>query len=144
MPGPRLSSLLRKEVRQRAGRRCEYCQTPEWLIGMEHDIDHIVPRAHGGENTIDNLCLACSSCNGFKHAKTYGIDRESGEAVKLFHPRKQDWNEHFVWDETGTRVLGTTPFGRATIESLQVNHPLIVIARSIWIEFGYHPPRIAS
>ena len=144
MSGSRLPSSLRQELRQQAGYRCEYYQTPEWLVGMEHEIDHIVPRAAGGESVADNLCVACSSCNSYKHAKTHGFDQESGAETPLFNPRQRNWAEHFAWDEDGTRVIGITSTGRATIEALQINHPLIVITRSIWASFGYHPPRTIS
>lgn len=40
-----IPSALRDLVRQRAGSRCEYCQTSEWLTGLEREIDHIHPRA---------------------------------------------------------------------------------------------------
>lgn len=36
---------LREAVRQRAGVRCEYCLTAEWLNGIESEIDHILPRS---------------------------------------------------------------------------------------------------
>src|SRR5262245_2647942 len=29
-------------------------------------LDHIIPRAQGGVSEVDNLCLACSRCNGRK------------------------------------------------------------------------------
>ena len=54
-------AALREQVRQRAGGRCEYCQTSEWLVGVAHEIDEIVPRAAGGRTESENLCLACSA-----------------------------------------------------------------------------------
>jgi len=131
---------LRELVRQRAAGRCEYCQTSEWLSGLPGEVDHILPRALGGPTTADNLCLACSSCNGYKQARHCGIDRETGQEQPLFHPRQQVWREHFAWNQDATRVVGLTPCGRATIEALHLNHPLIVVARSIWVRAGLHPP----
>jgi hypothetical protein len=131
---------LRELVRQRAGGRCEYCQTPEWLNGLPGEVDHIIPRAHGGLTTADNLCFACSACNGYKQAKTHGRDPENRQAVLLFHPRRQNWREHFAWSQDGTQVIGLTPCGRATIEALHLNHPLVAAARAIWVQTGHHPP----
>lgn len=40
-------------------------------------IDHIVPRSKGGPDSGDNLCLACSPCNGDKGAlllEEWGVD----------------------------------------------------------------------
>ena len=131
---------LRSLVAQLADYRCEYCQTPMWLTGIAHEIDHIIPRAESGPTTADNLCLACSSCNGYKHTKTHGLDPETNQETALFHPRQQDWLQHFTWDEDGTHLVGLTPQGRATVEVLRLNHSLIVTARAIWVSAGYHPP----
>lgn len=136
-----ISQPLRHLIRQRAGGRCEYCQTSEWLTGLPGEIDHIVPRAHGGPTTADNLCFACSSCNGYKRARESGADSETGQVVPLFNPRRQVWTDHFAWSSDGVRVVGLTASGRATIEVLRINHPLIVAARSIWVSVGHHPPQ---
>ncbi|HVX85553.1 MAG TPA: HNH endonuclease signature motif containing protein [Phycisphaerae bacterium] len=61
---------MRAEVIARAGGRCEYCGlAPQ--IGQEavFHIDHVVPRAAGGETTLGNLALACVSCSLHKAAK---------------------------------------------------------------------------
>ena len=131
---------LREQVRTRAEHRCEYCQTSEWLSGIRCEIDHIIPLARDGPTTAENLCLACPSCNGHKQAKTHAVDPESGERVPLFHPRRQRWSDHFAWSEDGVVIAGLTACGRATIKALNLNHPLIVAARSIWVGAGRHPP----
>jgi len=41
------------------GRKCAYCEAKNIPL----QIDHIVPRSSGGSNRIDNLTLACNSCN---------------------------------------------------------------------------------
>ncbi len=135
-----ISRALREQVKQRADFRCEYCQTSEWLSGVESEIDHIVPRSAGGASHADNLCLACTSCNGYKQAKTVGANPDNGELVPLFHPRQQRWAEHFVWSDDATRIIGITLCGRATVEALRLNHPLAVSARTVWARAGYHPP----
>jgi hypothetical protein len=132
---------LRRLVRARAKSHCEYCQTSEWLSGLPCEIDHIIPRAKEGPTTADNLCLACASSNGYKGTHTRAIDRESGEEVSLFNPRHQHWREHFAWSEDGTTITGLTASGRATVVTLKLNHPLIVAARSIWVNVGLHPPQ---
>lgn len=142
MTKSRIPRSLRKLVRLRAGDRREYCQTPTWLIGLEHEIDHIAPRVHGGPTIAENLCLACTSCNGYKHAKTHGADPETGEEAPLFHPRQQQWHEHFAWSEDGTRITGLTPCGRVTVEAIHLNHSLVVAARAIRVQVGHHPPQM--
>lgn len=100
---------LRALVRQRAKGRCEYCQTSEWLSGLPGEVDHIIPRADGGQTTAENLCFACSSCNGYKQAKTSDVDPETGRTHRLFHPHEQVWQEHFAWSPDRTQIIGLTP-----------------------------------
>ena len=135
-----ISRLLAKQIRERSGHRCEYCRTSEWLSGQRHEIDHIFPRALGGESRLDNLCLACATCNGFKADRTHGIDPDTVEPVLLFNPRTQRWNDHFAWDSERIRVLGVTPCGRATVTLLKMNFPLILSARGVWVAVQRHPP----
>jgi 5-methylcytosine-specific restriction endonuclease McrA len=35
------------------------------------ELDHVVPRAHGGSNKVANLVLACDPCNRTKRDRTY-------------------------------------------------------------------------
>jgi hypothetical protein len=137
-----LSESLRNSVRERANFLCEYSQTAEILSGLRCTTDHIIPKSRGGSDRLDNLCAACIFCNGRKHAKIEGVDPETGQKVRLFHPRQQQWYEHFQWREEGTIIVGLTACGRATIEVLQLNEPLRVAARSIWGQAGRHPPSI--
>ena len=60
--------------------------------------------------------------------------------MPLFHPRQHSWDEHFVWNVEGTEVIGLTPTGRATVVALNMNDPLIVGTRALWVGFGAHPP----
>ena len=140
MAGADVPEPLRQAVRARARGRCEYCLTSEVLSGIRCQIDHITPRARQGATTAENLCLACVACNGHKHAQTHARDPASGEAVPLFHPRQHSWDEHFAWNVEGTEIIGLTPTGRATVVALNMNDPLIVGARALWVGFGAHPP----
>jgi hypothetical protein len=140
MSSRKIPPKLRRRIRTRAGSHCEYCQTSEWLSGLPCEVDHIIPLSKGGLTTLDNLCLACASCNGYKQASTYATDPETGKEVPLFNPRQQRWREHFTWSEDGTRIIGLTACGRATVVTLKLNHPLVVTARSIWVTFHRHPP----
>ncbi|MBI3362830.1 MAG: HNH endonuclease [Chloroflexi bacterium] len=140
MAGVDIPGDLRDFVRERAKGRCEYCLTSEELSGIRCEIDHIVPRSRGGATIADNLCLACGACNGHKHARTHAIDPESGAQVLLFNPREQRWNDHCAWNADHTEITGLTPTGRATVTALQMNDPLIVGARSLWVSISAHPP----
>lgn len=80
--------------------------------------EHIDP--HGGDG-LENLCLACSNCNLSKGTATSGSDLETGITANLFHPRLDEWVDHFEWIEGGLLVHGKTPAGRATVERLKMN-----------------------
>jgi hypothetical protein len=110
-------------------------------------VDHIVPQAQDGPTTAeslasDNLCFACWRCNEFKGSAITGCDPLTGEIVPLFHPRTQTWNKHFAWDASGTRVIGLTVIGRATVVALNMNDAIIVNARRRWVSVGWHPPEL--
>ena len=68
-------------------------------------------------------------------------DPLTGERVPLFHPRRQQWREHFCWSEDGSEIIGLTPMGRATVAALNMNHLAIVEARRRWARVGWHPPQ---
>jgi hypothetical protein len=107
-------------VRQRANECCEYCQRPQaasWKLSLQ--IEHVIPRSHGGGDSLDNLALACSACNLHKGPNLTGIDPLSMQLTPLFNPRTQTWGEHFVWD--GVRIVGISAVGRTTIQVLDLN-----------------------
>jgi hypothetical protein len=136
-----ISRALRQLVTERAGGLCEYCHTAQAIV-IEMEIDHIVPEVAGGVTEAANLCLACISCNAFKRDYQTGIDAQTEAEVPLFHPRQQQWHEHFQWDAEGLPIIGTTATGRATVMRLQMNRSIVVQARRQWVQAGWHPPKI--
>ncbi|MCA9238075.1 MAG: HNH endonuclease [Planctomycetales bacterium] len=115
-----MNEAVREHVRQRAGLRCEYCQLAEEYSPVARlQIEHIRPRKHGGDDSLENLALACIDCNLRKGPNLSGIDPNAGSVVELFNPRQQVWSDHFAWD--GPQVLGVTAVGRATIAVLGLN-----------------------
>ena len=120
MPEQRASARQRQAVIERAHGCCEYCRSQARFAMQPFSVEHIIPRQAGGETALDNLALACQGCNGHKYVKTHGVDPASGERVPLFHPRRQRWRDHFAWDADFTLIIGLTPTGRATVETLQV------------------------
>jgi len=141
MTRTRISRSLRQRVVAEFRDQCAYCHTLTSITGARLVIDHIVPEAAGGQTVWENLCLACHSCNEFKGAQVEAQDPLTGESVLLFHPRRQQWSEHFYWSEDGSEIIGLTPVGRATVAALNMNHPDIVEARRRWAEVGWHPPQ---
>src|SRR5271166_4827055 len=52
---------------------------------------------HGGLTVLDNLALSCLHCNRHKGPNIAGTDPRTGEVVRLFHPRNDQWSVHFEW-----------------------------------------------
>ena len=136
---PRISTAVRRQITELDGQRCAYCRSP-MAVGIPMVVEHIIPLVANGPSTINNLCLACYRCNEFKGPRTEAPDPHDGQIRPLFHPRQQQWREHFAWSENGGTILGLTPYGRATMEVLRLNNDWIVQARRIWMQVGLHPP----
>ena len=94
-------TALRRLVRERAGVKCEYCGLPESVAFATHEVEHFVAEKHRGETVAENLALSCSFCNKHKGSDLTSIDPESGETVRLIHPRQDEWAEHFKLDDSG-------------------------------------------
>ena len=134
-----IPAQLRRLVFSRSGERCEYCRLSQAGQEAAFHIDHVTPVAAGGETSADNLALACVSCSLRKGAKQTAADPETAAEVSLFNPRRDVWLQHFQWSDDGTRLIGKTPVGRATIEALVLNRPLILAIRAEEMLLGRHP-----
>jgi len=121
-----------RNVRQRAQDRCEYCHLHAFAYPLPFHVDHIVARQHGGQSVLDNLALACLHCNRHKGPNIAGTDPNTGEVVRLFHPRIDRWNDHFVW--AGATLAGRTAIGRTTISVLAINDPDFLAMREALIQ----------
>ena len=132
---------VERRVRRAAHNRCGYCLSPQHLVMARLEIEHIVALAKGGSNDESNLWLACPLCNRYKADRTTGVDPYSGEEILLFHPRTQNWFDHFRWSRDGLRIEGLTPTGRATVAALHLDDdPDALLVRGYWVLAGWHPP----
>jgi hypothetical protein len=57
---------VKREVQERDGNICQYCGDGE---GPFH-FDHVLPWSRGGCDTVENLVVACASCNLSKSDRT--------------------------------------------------------------------------
>lgn len=57
-----ISQRLRHEIMRRDGFRCAYCKT----VDKPLEVDHVVPKALGGNDDPSNLITACNDCNAGK------------------------------------------------------------------------------
>ena len=79
-------SFTRKNLYRRDNYTCQYCGQRKPLSRMT--IDHVVPRAKGGESGWDNCVLACVNCNTQKADKLLS---EVGYTL-CRPPRPPSWN----------------------------------------------------
>ena len=132
-----MDAALAQLVRQRAGDRCEYCRLPQSRSSLRFHVEHIVARQHGGADVAENLALVCPECNRRKGTNLTGVDPDTGQVVRLFHPRRDRWEEHFRVD--GSRLLARTDVGRTTIWLLAMNSGPRLRWRDMLVRLGEWP-----
>jgi hypothetical protein len=125
-------------IAQRANHRCEYCKAPEIVFHFPFEVEHIIPVSRQGANDETNLALACRSCNLRKGTRISGVKFGANEEVRFFHPRADQWSEHFQVNASG-EIVGKTPVGEVTIEYLEMNSSAQVAARQLWIRLDLFP-----
>lgn len=132
-----VSDQLREEIARRSSYRCEYCLIHEDDVGFPHQVDHIVSRKHGGVSALENLAYACILCNRHKGSDVAALNPAAGEAVRLFHPRRDRWAEHFRFDLGVIEPL--TEIGQATMRLLRLNAPERIAERALLNRRGEIP-----
>ncbi len=137
----RPSAEQKRLVEQRAGGCCEYCRSQLRFAMQSFSVEHVDPDGDEGGQLLENLALSCQGCNNHKYTKTSGLDPSSGDRVPLYNPRLDLWTDHFAWSDDCTLILGQTPIGRATVETLQMNRSGLVNLRRVLFAVGEHPPR---
>jgi 5-methylcytosine-specific restriction endonuclease McrA len=104
---------------------------------LTHHAEHIVAKQHGGSDDASNLALACHRCNLRKGQNLTAIDPVTREVVPLFHPRSNDWAEHFIVESE--RIIGVTAVGRATVQLLAMNDARRLEPRTQILSSGEQP-----
>jgi hypothetical protein len=132
-----ITPALRTDVALRAHRRCEYCLIREEDTAFRPQVDHIVSRKHGGNSLAENLAYACVLCNRRKGGDVASINTNSGQLVRLFHPRQDLWADHFRIDGNSLRAI--TDVGAATLKLLQLNTPERRAERALLQILGSYP-----
>ena len=63
---PKKIVLTKKNVLKRDGYICQYCGSEN----RDMTVDHVIPRAYGGNDSWENLVCACTRCNNIKGNRT--------------------------------------------------------------------------
>lgn len=86
-----MNAATRARVRRRTRNKCEYCklhQTDSPLAALH--VEHIIPKAPGGNDSLENLALACIDCNLHKGTNLSGIDLGTVVYCHYFHGHNLD------------------------------------------------------
>ncbi|MGJ3242040.1 MAG: HNH endonuclease [Opitutales bacterium] len=75
----------RETVFQRDRYRCQYCERQ--YPSSELNLDHVIPRDHGGRTTWENIVTACLRCNTRKRNR---LPHEAGMRLKR-KPERPKW-----------------------------------------------------
>jgi hypothetical protein len=135
-------TALRRQISEHFAHCCAYCRSTENLTVAIFEFEHILPRSVGGETVFENICFACPTCNRYKADRTTAIDPDTQVEVPLFHPHRDPWQEHFVWNENATELVALSSTGRATIAALRMNRRQLIRVRRMWVAMGEHPPEL--
>ncbi len=141
MPKTYVPKTLKSLIEKRANRCCEYCHNQRAYSSQSFHFEHIIPQVSGGQTVAENMAYACGGCNNHKYTKVEAIDPFSNKVAPLFNPRKQQWSKHFIWNEDHTLIVGSTPTGRATLETLKLNREGLPNIRRVLKAAGKHPPK---
>lgn len=133
-----IPAAIRRLVRDRAESRCEYCLIHEEDAFLPHEPDHIISTKHRGQTTEDNLAWTCFVCNRAKGSDLSSIDIESEQIMRLFNPRVDNWEDHFVLEQDG-RIAARTAIGRVTEFLLKLNQPKSVQIRKVLSQTSRKP-----
>lgn len=134
----RVPAKLRREIEILANYQCEYCLFPAQLADYPHEPDHIIPIQHKGKTELGNLALACFPCNRRKGPNVGSFDDWSGELTRFYHPRRDNWQEHFELDNGLIRPI--TAIGRVTVDILQFNRATRIAERQLAMDLGLLTP----
>ena len=115
-----MDAVTRQFVFMRAFNRCEYCRLPQSAAPyFAFHVEHIEAQQHIADDSLDNLALACPDCNRYKGPNLTTLDLQTREIVRLFHPRVDQWEDHFEF--RGAIIIGRSVVGEATLRLLQIN-----------------------
>lgn len=159
--GASIKAAFRDRMLKLQGNRCCYCR--RWLVSTAYarPIEHILPRRHYPQFSIEfwNLAVACADCNTKKTDDNWGgiskVSRRypgAREFTDFFHPRFHRYNDHIRYVRVETNVssvvlfTGLTPQGQhlcrsllhriAAKETLIENNPVLAPAMNQIRNFG--------
>lgn len=104
LPHARRVPCSRRAVLARDGETCQYCGAQPGRSALT--IDHVVPRAQGGQTTWENVVTACANCNHNKanrtpHQAGMTLARQPRSPHNVFVVLFGTVERHAVWRKYG-------------------------------------------
>lgn len=130
-----ISGSIKYRVLTRARGRCEGCGAHEHQRALE--VDHIVPKNHGGSDDISNLQALCFRCNAGKR----DTDTTDFRGVQASYAYREDGCVFCVLESTG-RVLLENELAICIADAYPVTegHSLVVPRRHVVDGLALHQP----
>lgn len=105
VPPSEPSDEIKEQVKKRDGFRCLCCGTKHQL-----EIDHINPKYHGGDHSLNNLQTLCRTCNGIKELEAINFLNHQTplekQPIKLMElPKPEQANDMEQWEQFLRRTV---------------------------------------
>lgn len=122
--GIKISPMKKLKVFNKTKGECSYCGAI--LSEDNFVIDHVYPRARGGDNNIDNLLPSCYSCNLSKGAKSLKQFRRMCAFKETFHTSLFNQSQvDYLFENDLAVKMGVDMNFMFHFENMGVNHETI-------------------
>ena len=132
-----ISIRLRRLVIQRARGICEYCLIHQSDACFTFHIDHSVSRKQRGRTHAAHLALSCLRCNVAKGTDPGTFIGRPPRLIRLYHPRRDCWNQHFRL--AAAKIVPLSDVGQATARLLDLNAGDRILLRKNLIKAASYP-----
>jgi diadenosine tetraphosphate (Ap4A) HIT family hydrolase/5-methylcytosine-specific restriction endonuclease McrA len=130
-----ISGTVKYEVLRRAGTRCELCGISNHERALE--VDHVVPRNHGGTDDLGNLQALCYRCNAMKRDR----DATDLRALRESYAHRDEKCPFCFRQKTGNLVLeNELCFGIEDGFPVTHHHMLVIPKRHVSDFFALYEP----
>ena len=129
-----ISGTIRYEILKRAKFRCELCGISAEQKALE--VDHIIPRNHGGTDDQSNLQALCYSCNAMKR------DRDTTDFREVNTSYDHRESGCIFCEMPSERVIAENELAYAILDAFSVTegHTLIIPKRHVSDFFSLYQP----
>ena len=129
-----ISGTIRYEILKRAKFRCELCGISAEQKALE--VDHIIPRNHGGTDDQSNLQALCYSCNAMKR------DRDTTDFREVNTSYDHRVSGCIFCEMPSERVIAENELAYAILDAFPVTegHTLIIPKRHVSDFFSLYQP----